>query len=248
MKIGPPRVSPTVMSSERMVDIAHYLIQNKGERYLEPAHVEICLDTMPHSHGRDLLILAHHHGRLRTAGFDPWNAFGMCAEFKFSDIERRAYKVLAYQAESTMRAAKFYCTPEMHYRIAGLALTEMVLSDLCPSCNGSGCGDCDRIGRKGWSQTRRIDMLETNVECWRRTLGRAYHYVLLPSLATQEREAAKQFVRTACYHFGDRLEQLLLAAANDPQKIRVPKRATPEERRASRPREERGKGIDREPV
>lgn len=210
-----------ITSEERKVEAAHYLIQTQGEDWLEPAHIEAIFDWMPHSHGRDILILAHWHGRLKQAGHDPWNAFGMCESFKYSDMERRAYKVLAYQAESVMRAARFHCTTEMHHRIAGLALTEMVLSDICETCNAVGCADCDYIGRKGWSQTKRIDMLETNSTCWGRTLGKAYQYSLLPSIASQEREAAKQFMRTAADRFGVRLEQLLCAMAIDPENIRA---------------------------
>lgn len=213
------RVLPRT-TEERKVEAAHYLIQTRGEDYLEPAQIEMIFDWMPHSHGRDILILAHYHCRLKQAGFDPWSAFGLCPQLKFSDIERRAYKVLAYQAESVMRAAKFHCTQDMHHRIAGLAMTEMVLSDLCDACNGVGCVQCHQVGRKGWSQTRRIEMLETNTTCWMRTLGRVYQHSFLPSIATQEREAAKVFMRIAADRFGQRLDHLLLAMATETGSIR----------------------------
>jgi hypothetical protein len=206
----PAQHIPKDMTPEEAAELAIYLICNKGGDVLHPAQVLFGLEMTPRSAGKDLLVLTYHMQGLRADKDDCWGAYGVCERLDSFDIEKRCYKLFAYQFERLCRESGVRYGHAMPYRLSALMLAELTTQPTCTACNSAGCEVCEGTGKVCWPKTRRILFIETTQKNWTKHLGKMYVGCVLPMAAGQMREAARVFLRVVCDLFPERMRDVLL--------------------------------------
>lgn len=198
----------TLADPDTQVQIAHFLIVTQGDGDIHPAQIELGFEWMPRSLGKNLLDLAYRVCSLHSV--DSFERYGLCEEATpFSDVEATTYKLLAYVAEQALEQFDTTFGAAMKYKMAGLAMYELVYQPPCQKCNTSGCAQCNFLGRRSMPKTRRVEGLQTNCANWNKYIGRAYCEVFLPMVGSAERDAARVWLRTMQDRLPDRIEPVV---------------------------------------